>query len=134
MKKNGAKIFLGLMAVAFCKVGVEALIDPQAVVSAVGIVLDNNSALSSIRAVYGGMHLVFGLFCAWGIFRDPRLPLTLVVLYTCGFLIGRISGMIIDGTPNEFVSTWLVTEAVSLVIAVFLLSVRSTKTLETKGA
>jgi len=128
MKKNGAKIFLGLMAVAFCKVGVEALIDPQAVVSAVGIVLDNNSALSSIRAVYGGMHLVFGLFCAWGIFRELKLPLTLIVLYTGGFLIGRISGMIIDGAPNAFVNTWLVTETVSLAIASLLLWVLKTTT------
>lgn len=122
MKKNGAKIFLGLMAVAFCKVGVEALIDPQAVVSAVGIVLDNNSALSSIRAVYGGMHLVFGLFCAWGIFREPKLPLTLVVLYSGGFVIGRLSGIMIDGAPNEFVNTWFITEAVSLGIAGYLLA------------
>lgn len=122
MKKTVAKIFLGLMAAAFCKVGIEALIDPQGVVKAVGIVLDNNSALSSIRAVYGGMHLAFGLFCVWGIFKEPKVPLTLILLYTVGFLIGRVSGMAIDGTPNEFVKTWLITEAVSMAIAGYLLS------------
>ena len=119
--KRIAQIFLGLMGLAFCKVGVEALLTPETVMANVGITLDNVSALSSIRAVYGGMHFVFGAFCIWGIFKGLKGPLLLVSLYTAGFVTGRIAGIIIDGMPNAFVITWLSTEFISLAIAATLL-------------
>lgn len=113
--------FLILMGLAFAKVGIEALIDPQAVLANVGIDLNNSSAHSSMRAVYGGMHLVFGLFCFWAAFKMQKEGLGLLVLYTFGFVLGRLSGVIVDGTPNAFVSQWLMTEAISLAISLFLL-------------
>src|SRR6187402_2057685 len=117
MKTLFPKIFLGLMALAFCKTGIESLIDPQAVLAQVGIVLDNASALSSMRAVYGGLHLVLGLFCLIGIFRNPEAPLLFVLLYTIGFTVGRLSGILVDGAPNSFVTTWLITEIISGALA-----------------
>lgn len=119
--KISATVFLALMGLAFAKVGIEALTNPQAVLANVGIELNNSSALSSMRAVYGGMHLVFGLFCFWGAYKMRREALGLVTLYTIGFVVGRLSGIVADGAPNEFVSQWLVTESVSLAIAAFLL-------------
>jgi len=116
-----AQIFLALMALAFCKTGIETLINPQAVMNNVGIILNNSSAESSMRAVYGGMHLVFGLFCVYGIFRNVPQALTLVALYTLGFTIGRTSGILITGMPNQFVITWLITEVVCGVIAATLI-------------
>lgn len=125
--KRTTQIFLALMALAFCKAGIEALLTPQNVLSNVGIELTNASALSSMRAVYGGMHFVFGLFCFWGIFRTPQEPLKLVILYTAGFTIGRILSWGIDGTPNTFVITWLVTEVFSLTVSVVLLTLLQRK-------
>lgn len=117
-----SQIFLGLMALAFCNTGLQALIDPQAVMNNVGIVLDNPSAESSMRAVYGGMHLVFGLFCIYGIFANAPAALTLIVLYTVGFTIGRVSGILASGAPNTFVTTWLITEVICGAMAGWLLS------------
>ena len=125
--KRATQIFLGLMGLAFCKVGIEALINPQAVLDAVGIMLTNPSAHSSMRAVYGGMHLAFGLFCFYGIFRDSATALKIIALYTSGFVLGRVSGIIVDGQPNEFVSTWLITEIVSGLFAGFLLRATATQ-------
>lgn len=119
--KISATVFLALMGLAFAKVGIEALTNPQAVLANVGIELTNSSALSSMRAVYGGMHLVFGLFCFWGAYKMRREALGLVILYTIGFVAGRLSGIVADGAPNAFVSQWLVTESISLAIAAFLL-------------
>lgn len=133
MNKLFPKIFLGLMGLAFCNTGVQALLDPQAVLSQVGIVLDNPSALSSMRAVYGGMHLVFGLFCMYGIFRNPEAPTVLVLLYTLGFVIGRLSGIVVDGAPNAFVTTWLMTEVVSGALAglaLYLLQLGKSKSVQ----
>jgi len=101
------------MTLAFCKTGIESLIDPQAVLAQVGIMLDNASALSSMRAVYGGLHLVLGVYCLVGIFRNPEGPLLFVLLYTIGFTVGRLSGIMVDGLPNSFVTTWLITEIIS---------------------
>lgn len=116
-----SQFFLALMGLAFCKTGVEALVDPQAVMNNVGIVLDNASAESSMRAVYGGMHLVFGLFCVLGIVKYTQHALLLVALYTLGFTIGRLSAIFVGGTPNVFVMTWMITEIVCGVVAGFLL-------------
>jgi hypothetical protein len=121
MKTLFPKIFLGLMGLAFCKTGVESLIDPQAVLAQVGIVLDNPSASNSMRAVYGGLHLVFGLYCLAGIITNLTGPLVLVLLYTIGFTIGRLSGILVDGAPNSFVTTWLATEIVSGALAGYAL-------------
>lgn len=118
--KRISQVFLGLLALAFCKTGIEALFNPQAVLANVGIDLNNAAALSSMRAVYGGMHLVFGLFCAWGIFKNQSAALLLVILYTSGFVAGRVMSWAADGTPNEFVVTWLATETFSLVICTTL--------------
>ncbi len=118
--KRISQVFLGLLALAFCETGIEALFNPQAVLANVGIDLNNAAALSSMRAVYGGMHLVFGLFCAWGIFKNQSAALLLVILYTSGFVAGRVMSWAADGTPNEFVVTWLATEAFSLVVCTTL--------------
>lgn len=123
--KQITRVFLGLMALAFCKVGIEAMVNPQAVLAQVGITLDNPSALSSMRAVYGGMHFIFGLFCIWGIFKNPSASLQMVTLYTLGFIIGRVSGFFTDGAPNAFVLTWLITETVSFIIAIVLWRLQS---------
>lgn len=112
--------FLLLMGLAFANVGVQALSNPQSVMDNVSIVLNNSSASSSIRAIYGGMHLVFGLFCFFGAFKMRREALGLVFLYCSGFIIGRLIGIGIDGSPNSFVMTWLATEIVSGVIALRL--------------
>jgi len=134
MKTLFPKIFLGLMALAFCKTGVESLLNPQAVLAQVGIVLDNPSALSSMRAVYGGLHLVFGLYCLFGIFKNPESPLVFVILYTLGFTIGRISGILVDGTPNSFVATWLITEIISGALATWSLYVLGKNAVKKKYA
>lgn len=118
--KRISQVFLGLLALAFCKTGIEALLEPQVVLANVGIDLTNPAALSSIRAVYGGMHFVFGLFCFWGIFKNQSQALLLIILYCSGFVLGRLMSWAIDGTPNDFVITWLMTEVFSLGVSIVL--------------
>ena len=128
--KRITHVFLALMGLAFCKAGLEAILAPQTVLSNVGIELTNASALSSMRAVYGGMHFVFGLFCFWGIFKNLREPLMLVVLYTTGFIFGRLVSWSIDGTPKTFVITWLITETFSLLVSLVLLTLLRKKSVQ----
>lgn len=129
-----AQVFLGIMTLAFCKVGTEALIDPQAVVQQVGITLDNPSALSSMRAVYGGMHFAFGLLCLWSLLKRPAPGLWVVTLYASGFVAGRTISAIVDGAPNAFVLTWLGTEVFSLAAAGILLTLLRQREVSTSTA
>jgi Domain of unknown function (DUF4345) len=119
--KRISQVFIGLLALAFCKTGIQALSNPQAVLANVGIELNNAAALSSMRAVYGGMHLVFGFFCVWGIFKNQSAALLLVLLYTAGFVLGRVVSWVLDGSPNAFVGTWLAVELFSLIVCATLL-------------
>jgi len=113
-------VFLALTGLAFANVGVQALLDPRAVVAAVEMTLENASSLSTIRAVYGGMHLMFGLFCIFGAFK-ARLPaLGLLMLYSGGYVVGRLTSYVVDGAPNAFVSQWMVTESVTFIISASL--------------
>ena len=121
MTKRIGQVFLGIMGLAFIKVGIQAMLDPQSVLQQVGITLDNPSALSSMRAVYGGMHLAFGGLCFWSAATRLEPALRLVVLYTAGFVAGRLCSVIMDGVPNSFVLTWLGTEAFSLAASLVLL-------------
>jgi hypothetical protein len=121
MTKRIGQVFLAIMGLAFIKVGLRAMFDPQSVLQQVGIVLDNPSAMSSMRAVYGGMHLAFGGLCFWSAATRAEPALRLVVLYTAGFVAGRLCSILIDGVPNPFVLTWLGTETFSLVASLVLL-------------
>jgi len=116
-----SQVFLAIMGLAFFKVGIEAMLDPQAVLQQVGITLDNPSAMSSMRAIYGGMHLAFGGLCLWSIIVRLEPALRLVVLYTAGFVVGRLCSLVVDGIPNSFVLTWLGTEIFSLLASGVLL-------------
>ena len=89
-------------------------------VAAVEMTLENASSLSTIRAVYGGMHLAFGLFCFYGDSKSQRPALGLLMLYSGGYIVGRLTSYVADGAPNAFVSQWLVTESVTFIISAAL--------------
>ncbi len=132
-------VFLALTGLAFANVGVQALLDPRAVVAAVEMTLENASSLSTIRAVYGGMHLAFGLFCFYGAFKAQRPALGLLMLYSGGYVVGRLTSYVADGAPNAFVGQWLVMESVTFIISAALYVTLSRKvqlaaTLEMRNA
>lgn len=114
----GFLIFVGL---AFINVAVQAIASPQAVFDNVQVTLGNVSALNSVRANYGFVNLVLGLFMVYGSFKMQREALLITALFCWGFVIGRLYSIGVDGMPNAFVIQWLVTEAVLGVVAIVLL-------------
>lgn len=121
MKKYGVSLFLVLMGLAFANVGVQALVNPEGIMGFVDVELNNPSARNSIRAYYGAVNLFFGLFLILGSWKLKKEALILVNLYCWGFVVGRVSSLALDGTPNDFVMNWLIIESVSGVIALLLL-------------
>ncbi|MCI5083624.1 MAG: DUF4345 domain-containing protein [Saprospiraceae bacterium] len=117
--QNWIKIFLLIMAIPTLLVGLTALFDPQAIMDNVDQTLDTISARSSTRAIYGGMHLCFGLFFVYGAFKAQREALLILALYGVGFVIGRLVSLPMDGRPNAFISRFIWIEAITALLSVY---------------
>jgi hypothetical protein len=100
---------------------VQAFINPQSVMDFVDVQLNNVSARNSTRAYYGGVNLTFALFLIYGAFRMKREALILAALYGGGFVLGRVYSILLEGTPSNFIFTWLGIESVLTIIALTLL-------------
>lgn len=116
------KIFLIVVALPTLMVGVQAFFDPQAIMDNVDVILGNPSGKSSTRAIYGGMHLMFGGYFIYGAFKAQKEALLILALYTTGFAIGRFYSLAVDGTPNVFISTWIWVETILALISWGLLT------------
>lgn len=115
------RIFLLLLALATLNIAVQAILDPQAIFDNVQVQLGNITARNSVRALYGGVNLVFALFWMYAAIRMQTMGLLLALLYTGGFALGRILSIIMDGMPDAFATQWLVTESVFALMAAGLL-------------
>lgn len=115
------RIFLILLALATLNIAIQAILDPQAIFDNVQVQLGNITARNSVRALYGGVNLAFGLFWLYTAFRHQTTGLILALLYTGGFAVGRLLSVLMDGMPGEFAMQWLVTETVFALLAAGLL-------------
>jgi Domain of unknown function (DUF4345) len=116
------RIFLILLALATLNIAVQAMLDPQTIFDNVQVQLGNLTARNSVRALYGGVNLSFGLFWLYAAFRQQSVGLTLALLYTGGFAIGRLMSIVLDGMPGAFAMQWMATETVFAVLSAWLLS------------
>lgn len=115
------RLFLVLLALATLNIAIQAILDPQAIFDNVQVQLGNITARNSVRALYGGVNLAFGLFWIYAAFRHQTMGLLLALLYTGGFAIGRILSILMDGMPGGFATQWLITESVFAILAAALL-------------
>lgn len=116
-----SRIFLILMGLSALNIALQAIADPQTVMNFVDVQLGNVTARNSIRALYGGVNLAFALFWLYAAFRAQREGLILGVLYTGGFVAGRLLSIVMDGMPGAFAMQWLVVESIFALGAVALL-------------
>ena len=108
------KLFLLLTGLGFAGVGVVNLILPKLGIALFEIELSSASALSEIRANYGGMHALFGMFLIIGAFKIhvQRIALLIVAVFTGGLVLGRLTSLLMDGSPNAGIWLLLSAEAV----------------------
>ena len=118
-------ILLRITSVLFIAFGVAFVAFPQDVAE---LVTDGfpivPSAVTDMRATYGGVPLGLGLFVGLCARRTdwlrPGLIVSLLVIACIG--MGRLVGIIVDGSPNAFMIVFLSTEVVS--VALFAVAVR----------
>jgi len=128
------RVFLILLALATLNIAVQAILDPQVIFDNVQVQLGNITARNSVRALYGGVNLAFGLFWLYAAFRQQKTGLILAVLYTGGFAVGRILSLLMDGMPGAFAMQWLITESVFALLAAGLLYWNAPKTNQASAA
>lgn len=108
------RFILWLAAVTFTVIGAGFLILPETWARAVDIVLPTALARTDLRATYGGFDLAFGLFLAACALRPEwiRPGLLACGLALSGFGAGRLLGMIIEGSADRLMLSFLLAEIV----------------------
>ena len=116
------KTLLWINALLFILFGIGFILAPQFLSQLItGATPSTTSALTDMRATYGGTSFGIGLFfglCA----RQPsslRMGLTASLLILASIAGGRFVGILIDGSPNYFMFVLLVAEIlfVGLIVA-----------------
>ena len=74
------KIFLGFTAATYGFLGGWALFDPSSYVTAVGLTINTDLGSAEIRAVYGGINLLIGLFALAVVFQSKHEELFMKIL------------------------------------------------------
>ncbi len=114
-------VFLVIVGLAFLSIAIPAFINPQSIMDNVQVTLGNTSALNSVRAMYGGVNLFFGLYLIYAAFKKQETGLILVFLYSGGFVAGRIYSLIAEGNASSFIITWLCIESLLTILSILLL-------------
>ncbi len=119
---KAAKIFLVLNAIAFMLIGIKTTIDPVASLASQDLSPQSITAANELRSIYGGMHFTFGCMMLAGALMASltRHALWFCAAFLGGLVAGRLSSLILDGQPNDFVMFLLVFESVVLLCALIL--------------
>lgn len=96
-----SRIVLALGALMFLSLGFWLMFKPQALES-FGIEARTPQGRTELRAWYGGLEIALSAFLIFGIFRPEIAPLACLVLalMSAGPLVGRVWGMLQDGSSN----------------------------------
>lgn len=110
-------------ALIFIVVGAGFLVIPKQSADVLEISLPTAMARTDMRATYGGLELGFGIFLILCVVRREwmRPGLWALALTVGGFATGRLVGLIVEGTINNFMLFFLVLELAVALLAVFLL-------------
>ncbi|HYG80727.1 MAG TPA: DUF4345 domain-containing protein [Pyrinomonadaceae bacterium] len=123
LQTRATQACLAVAALAFLAVGVGHLVAPLAMVEPVNLDLRGVNAFNEIRANYGGMHFLMGLFFLSGVFltKVRWAALAALAVFTSGLVLGRVVSVVADGPPGTFIWLLLVGELVVAAAAWFLL-------------
>jgi hypothetical protein len=95
------RVILVLNVLLFLGFGLAFLVGPVRMTQTPGVQLPSPTAISDVRAIYGGMELGFAAFLAYCVYRrETSTGLLAATLVLAGTAFGRAVGLIVDGyTP-----------------------------------
>lgn len=112
--------FIGAMSLVF---GAIYLLAPESMTDPTGFGALAPSALTDVRATYGGFQLGMGTFVLWAASDDRRvrLALVLVALSIGAVALSRATGLWLDASANTFLLSGLATEITLTALAIVAL-------------
>lgn len=114
------KVILWITAILFTPYGIACLLSPELPAGYAGLEIISGDGYAEIGAMYGGLQIGFGLFCALGALRDEHYRTALLAVVCCVGLLG-LSRLFSAMTGTEPVGTYthgaLVYEIATAVIA-----------------
>lgn len=125
-----ARGVLAAIGLLYVGIGLAALLSPATVAGYADITLEATSAKSDVRAVYGGLAVGLGVFFLVGAVHRPWVgPALLATLLTfVGLLAGRITSVVLDGSPGAVVYLFTAAELLGAVASGWaLLRLRETQ-------
>lgn len=118
-------IILWLNVVAFGLYGIAFIFKPTAMSQAcTGTAPNTASAVTDMRATYGGFMLSVGLWIAWVACTQAGNPaliqaaLILVLLVMVCMAVTRSLGMLVDGRSNTYIKIALLAEIIAAALAI----------------
>ena len=121
---NGVLIFLFAEAALWIPYGIYCLFVPTVLADGATVLAQSPTGTTELRAMYGGLQIAIGVSCLLGAFvetyRTSALYLLLVV--GAGIGLGRLLGVLLDGSPGAYTLLALAFEFVTAVVAARLLS------------
>ena len=119
-----AVLLLRITSVLFVAFGIGFAVAPQDLAELVtGAAPSVSSAVTDMRATYGGVPLGIGLFIGYCARRPETVRLGLLASLAVVASLGaaRLVGIIVDGSPNGFMLVFLATEMASVWLFVIAL-------------
>ena len=113
------RLFLGFSALVWLPYGVFCGFRPSFLAEAAGVVANSPTAITEVRAMYGGLEAGIGALCLCALFRSSLVRPALVMLcFVCGGLgLTRLIGLLLDGSASAYTFGGLALEIPSAVIA-----------------
>lgn len=117
-----ARVFLALNGLLLAGYGAWCLLNPLVLQDYAGFVLETPSAITEVRAMYGGLQLTVGLLFLWCGFQTSVLRLGLVVsaVVFLGLAPARLAGIALLGADDYNLSA-VIYEGICLALSLWLL-------------
>ena len=121
------RVLVWIAGVMFLVFGLAYLLTPASLVEPAGISLSTPSALTDVRATYGGFALGLAAFLLWSALVPKRVAVGLVALalIEAGVGLCRAIGVMVDGALNQFhITAFLIEISLALLALIALARAR----------
>lgn len=118
-----ARIFLAAMAIVWLPYGLYCFVDPDALRALAGVTATTPTALTELRAMYGGLQSAIGALSLAATVRTrlERPALVMLASLLPGLASARLLGLVLDGSWSSYTAMGLTFEISGSLIAIALL-------------
>ena len=120
------RIFLAAMAIVWLPYGLYCFLDPNALRAMAGVTATSPTALTELRAMYGGLQSAIGALSLAATVRHhlERPALIMLASLLPGLAAARRLGLVLDGSWSSYTAMGLAFEISGSLVAIALLRSR----------